>query len=206
MKVKKLILGFFNVNCYIVYGGKVSFIIDPGADADKVINTLKNENIKPDFILNTHGHYDHIGAVPELVDYFKIPFYIHPGDELIIRSPEKNFSSIFSGNPLSLTTYNLINNEVIEFLNNNDIKVFNMPGHTPGSIVILTGNYLFTGDLLFRGGIGRTDLYGGDYDMIVKSLKKLNEFDKNLLVFPGHGASTNLAWELENNYFLKSIL
>jgi len=91
LKVKKLILGFFNVNCYIVYEGKVSFIIDPGADADKIINTLKKENIKPDFILNTHGHYDHIGAVPELIDYFKIPFYIHPGDELIIEAQKKIF-------------------------------------------------------------------------------------------------------------------
>ncbi len=204
MKVKKIVLGFFSVNCYIVSFNDYSFIIDPGAEFKKIKSIIDSEKLNLSFIINTHGHYDHIGAIPELIEEYNIPFYIHPKDEEIIKDPAKNFSSIFSNNPLSLKTYNLINDEVLEDLIKKDIYVYNMPGHTPGSIVIKVNKYLFTGDLLFRNGVGRTDLYGGNQEEITKSLEELKKFDRDLIICPGHGANTTLGYEIENNYFLRN--
>ncbi len=202
MKVKKLILGFFSVNCYIITTDKTCFIIDPGADFLIIDDFIKSEKIKPEFILNTHGHYDHVGAVLETIDTYGIPFYIHPNEETILVDPEKNMSSFFGGNALSLKTYKLIDDSDISFFRQRDIEVFNLPGHTPGSIVIKLGDSLFTGDLLFNGGIGRTDLPGGNSREIIESLKKLKDFDPKLEIHPGHGGSSTLEWEFNNNFYL----
>jgi len=232
------------------------FIIDPGADFEYIDSSIKKEKLTPEFILNTHGHYDHIGAVPEIIDNYKIPFYIHRKDEFIITDPDKNLSTLFGKNALSLKTYKLIgagagvntrnisnskrntginsissssiatdsissssiggiygsktkNNSGIKKIFtydeiNKEIEIFNMPGHTPGSIVIKLKNYLFTGDLLFREGVGRTDLPGGNADELVKSLNLIKKFDPELSVCPGHGATTRLKFEIENNYYLSS--
>lgn len=206
MIVKKLILGFYNVNCYIVSLGDAHenscFIIDPGADFKAITEYIFDEKLEPEFILNTHGHYDHIGAVPELVDFYEIPFFLHKDDEFIATDPEKNMSSLLGSNTLSLRTYKLIDDNDIKNFSSLDIEVYEMPGHTPGGISIKTGNYLFTGDLLFRGGVGRTDLPGGNSGQISRSLKKIREFDSSLIVNPGHGATTTMENEIANNYYL----
>ena len=204
MKVKKLTLGFFSVNCYVVSTLNTCFIIDPGANPDTIESYIIDENLKPSFIINTHGHYDHIGAAPEVMKKYNIPFYIDRGDEFIIRDPEKNLSSFFGGNPLSLKTYNLIGQENLDFFRHTGLKISNMPGHTPGSIIIEIENCLFTGDLLFRGGVGRTDLEGGSSLDMIESLKKLKVMYYNLKIFPGHGAGSTLEYEFENNYYLSS--
>ncbi|MBN1299169.1 MAG: MBL fold metallo-hydrolase [Actinobacteria bacterium] len=205
MKVKKLILGYYNVNCYIVSAENACFIVDPGADFKSIDSYIIGEKLKPEFILNTHGHYDHIGAVPQVMQKYDIPFYIDAEDEFIITDPDKNFSSIFAGNPLSLTTYKLLDNKDISyFREEKDIRIYKMPGHTPGSIIIESGPYLFTGDLLFRGGAGRTDLIGGDSKSLKSSLKKLKQLDSSLTIMPGHGANSSLEYEISNNYYLSS--
>jgi len=206
LKVKKLILGFYSVNCYIVpleSGHEDScFIIDPGADFNSIKDYLLREKIYPEFILNSHGHYDHIAAVKELVDYYETPFYIHSKDEPVLRDPAKNMSSLLGSNTLSLETYTLIDEPLQKKLEAMGIKIHETPGHTPGSISIETGNNLFTGDLLFRGGAGRTDLWGGDPVMLAKSLAKIKSLDKNLVVNPGHGATTTIEIEIKNNFYL----
>ncbi len=204
MKVKKLILGYYNVNCYIVSSEDTCFIIDPGADFKSIDSYLLQENLRPEFILNTHGHYDHIGAVPEILQKYNIPFYIDSEDEFIITDPEKNFSSVFAGNPLSLQTYKLIGSDDVSFFSEKGIKIYKTPGHTPGSIIIETGAYLFTGDLLFRGGVGRTDLAGGDMKALKSSLVSLKKLDSKLNVLAGHGANSSLEYEISNNYYLSS--
>jgi len=207
LKIRKLILGFFNVNCYIVSYNNFCFIIDPGADFEYIDSSIKEEKLTPGFILNTHGHYDHIGAVPEIIDNYKIPFYIHSKDEFIITDPDKNLSTIFGKNELSLTAYKFIDSQENSFfrkITGEELEIFNMPGHTPGSVVIKMGNYLFTGDLIFREGVGRTDLPGGNADELIKSLNIIKKFDPELSVCPGHGATTKLKFEIENNYYLSS--
>ena len=195
-------LGFFKVNCYILSPGRVNIIIDPGADFDIIQKNIEEDNVKPDFILNTHGHYDHIGAVKDIIASYKIPFYIHELEEPIITDPEKNFSSFFGENELSLKTYNLIKNTDYSYFADLGIEIINVPGHTPGSIMLKTGNFLFTGDLLFKGAIGRTDLPGGNAAEIKKSLVKIKKMDKKLIIYPGHGEVTNLEYEMKSNYYL----
>jgi len=189
LKLNKLVLGFFKVNCYILSMDDAVIIIDPGGDFPCIEKYLKNENIEPDFILNTHGHYDHIGAVPDLISNYNIPFYIHKFEEPIIKDPEKNLSSFFSKNDKNF--------------NNLGIEIINTPGHTPGSIILKYKNFLFTGDLLFKNGIGRTDLYGGNTGEIRNSLRSLKKMDKNLIVYPGHGEDTSLESEFKTNYYLQ---
>jgi hydroxyacylglutathione hydrolase len=182
--------------------GRVNIIIDPGADFDIIQKNIEKDNIKPNFILNTHGHYDHIGAVKDIISNYKIPFYIHEKEESIIADPEKNFSSFFGENELSLETYSLIKNTDYRYFADMGIEIINVPGHTPGSIMFKVGDFLFTGDLLFKGAIGRTDLPGGDIKQIKKSLIKLKKMDRKLIIYPGHGQISSLGYELESNYYL----
>ena len=180
-----------------------NIIIDPGADFNIIKGYFDGAGIKPDLILNTHGHYDHIGAVDDLIGEYGIPFYIHKAEEEIIIDPSKNYSSFIDGNQLSLKTYNLINSRDIDYFGGLGMEVISTPGHSPGSIVVKAGGNLFSGDLLFKGGIGRTDLFGGDSFEIKRSLGRLKELDGSLKVYPGHGEDTVLKDEFETNYYLQ---
>jgi hydroxyacylglutathione hydrolase len=204
-KVKRLVLGQFAVNCYILATGNAIIVIDAGAEPEIIERYLKDEKINPDFLLNTHGHYDHIGAVEKIVSNYKIPFYIHKSEESLITDIEKNMSSFFEKKGLLLKTYNLIDDKNSSFFDRYGLRIIHTPGHTPGSIIIAYQDLLFTGDLLFKGSIGRTDLPGGDSDLIKKSLTSLKR-DKSLnsgfKVLPGHGEDSTLEYEFKNNYFL----
>ena len=202
MRLLKLELGIFKVNCYILSLDNVNVIIDPGAEFMVIKKNLEKSNIKPDFILNTHGHYDHIGAVNDIISYYDIPFYIHELEEQIITDPLKNCSSFFGENELSLKTYNLVKEEDYNHFLSMGIKIINVPGHTPGSIMLKVEDTLFTGDLLFKGSAGRTDLPGGSIIQIKKSLAKLKNMDYRLKIYPGHGQESTLEYELRTNYYL----
>ena len=203
LEIEKLVLGAFGVNCYILQLDSANIIIDPGADFNIIKRFFDDKNARPDMILNTHGHYDHIGAVPELVDEYGIPFYIHEAEEEIITDPAKNCSSFIDGNELSLKSYNLISSKDIDIFAGMGVEIIHTPGHTPGSIIIAAGSSLFSGDLLFNGGIGRTDLPGGNASDIKRSLGGLKKLDGSLAVYPGHGENTVLKEEFENNYYLQ---
>jgi hydroxyacylglutathione hydrolase len=211
LKIKKLILGVYSVNCYIVTlessatlesKPNYCFIIDPGADFKSIDAYLTGENLRPEFILNTHGHFDHLGAAPEVIEKYRIPFYLHKDDESIALNPKKNMSSLLGSDALSFETYNLIDDKILDVLEEHDIYIYETPGHTPGSIIIKMQNYLFTGDLLFRGAVGRTDLPGGSSKELALSLRKLKNFSPELSVNPGHGAGSTLKNEFLNNYYL----
>ena len=168
------------------------FLIDPGSEFKRIKEYIVKNNIKLDFIINTHGHYDHLGAVADLVREFKVPFYMHEKEEEIIADPKKNLSSSFSSNELLLQTCSLISGEIIDNFLNLGIKIMNFAGHTPGSIIIKIDDNLFTGDILFKGSIGRTDLPGGSSRKMNNSLKTIKSFDKNLKIFPGHGPESTM--------------
>lgn len=202
MKIEKITLGYFAVNCYIVSLKDLNILIDPGADFDRLQKFLILNNIRPDIIINTHGHYDHIGAVPDLIQKYRIPFYIDKEEEQVVIDPEINCSSFFSQNTLSLKTYNLISSADKKYFDSFGISIIKTPGHTPGSIIIKISNMLFTGDLLFRGAIGRTDLPGGNLDDIKSSLLKLKALNKELEIFPGHGPGSSLENEFRTNPYL----
>jgi len=203
MDIDKIVVGPLSANCYIIKLEKKVLIIDPGAEAEKIISFLDLKNLKPDLIINTHGHFDHIEAVPRLQEKYGIDFYIDPGDEEIITDPVKNGSSIFGQNKLSLETYNLIDDLAKKLFSDNGIGIINTPGHSPGCIVIKIGDSLFTGDLLFKGSIGRTDLAGGSMHDMKSSLLKIRKMKDPLKIYPGHGPETDLEYEKNNNYYLR---
>lgn len=203
MEIKKFVLKFLEVNCYLVNYKNYNFLIDPGSEYKRIKDYILKNNLKLDFILNTHCHYDHMGAVVDLIKEFNVPFYIHEREVEIIEDPKKNLSSFFNSNELLLQTYTLINGDTVDDFLNLGIKIMNFAGHTPGSIIIKIDDNLFTGDVLFKGSIGRTDLPAGSNTEMNNSLKIIRSFDKKLRIFPGHGPESTMKEELENNYFLR---
>ena len=171
MILETICVGPMQVNCYILAArsDSASIIIDPGDDAEKIKRVLNKHKLSPAFIVNTHGHYDHIGAD----DKFNLPVYIHSKDVELLKEPKLNLSGLFFM-PYSVNSKikPLEDNEVIE-LEALQLKVIHTPGHTPGGISLLMkkpkGNILFTGDALFCQGIGRTDFPGGDETLLIKS-------------------------------------
>ncbi|MDD5658614.1 MAG: MBL fold metallo-hydrolase [Actinomycetota bacterium] len=205
MKIKKFVLPFLDVNCYLVNYKNNNFLIDPGSNYKLIDKYISDNKISLNFIINTHGHFDHIGAVPDLIKKLNIPFYVHEKEEDIIKDPEKNLSSIFISNGLSLKSYSLIKGESKKDFLISGMDIMNFPGHTPGSIIIKIDDCMFTGDVLFKGSIGRTDLPCGSNQDMNGSLKKIKLFERNLKIFPGHGLESTIGAELDNNFFLNSI-
>jgi glyoxylase-like metal-dependent hydrolase (beta-lactamase superfamily II) len=205
IKVKKVITGVIDENCYLVYDAdtKYAAIIDPGENANQIINAIELENLKPEILINTHGHYDHVIADDKIRLKYKVPLAVHKDDAEMLAESEKNYSFI-SGVPVSIKEPEILledNKEVkLSFIT---FKVLSTPGHSKGSICLLFGSYLFTGDTLFAGAIGRTDLWGGNSEELFKSLEKLKEMNPYITVCPGHGSMTTIANELRHNPFLK---
>lgn len=207
MNIKRIVAGAYAVNCYIVYNDdKKGFIIDPGGDYDDILKFIKQENITLEFILLTHGHGDHIGAVNNLISDFNIPLYACEKEKSLLNDPIINLSkSIPPFKPIQLVADNWIKDSDIINFYDLKLKIIETPGHTVGSICILVGSTMFTGDTLFRMSIGRSDLPTGSYDEIINSVKKLYNYDDNIRVLPGHGPETILKFEKENNPFMKNI-
>lgn len=207
MNIKRIVAGAYAVNCYIVYNDdKKGFIIDPGGDYDDILKFIKQENITLEFILLTHGHGDHIGAVNNLISDFNIPLYACEKEKSLLNDPIINLSkSIPPFKPIQLVADNWIKDSDIINFYDLKLKIIETPGHTVGSICILVGSTMFTGDTLFRMSIGRSDLPTGSYDDIINSVKKLYNYDDNIRVLPGHGPETILKFEKENNPFMKNI-
>ena len=207
MNIKRVVAGVYAVNCYIVYNdNKTGFIIDPGGDSDDIIKFIDEENVNLEFILLTHGHGDHIGAVSIIKEKYKLPLYVSVKEKDLLKDPVANLSkSIPPFREIELVADKwLYDGEVIDFYGEK-LYIMETPGHTVGSICILMGNVMFSGDTLFRMSIGRSDLPTGSFDEIINSIKKLYDLKKDYRVLPGHGAESNLRFEKENNPFMKNM-
>jgi hydroxyacylglutathione hydrolase len=198
MIIKRIPAGIYAANCFLLMDDptKNAAIIDPGGDGDDIIKEIEKLGAKPQYILLTHGHFDHVGAVDELRGKYNIPVYINKNDEELINSGVEVFGKIGSpNNPLS-------DNMVIS-LGELKIRCIETPGHTPGGMCFLIQDALFTGDTLFAGSIGRTDFVGGDFNSIIKSIKsKLLVLKDDVKVYPGHGLTTTIGVERVSNPFL----
>ena len=195
MQVTRLPLGVYQVNCYIIHEENASSccVLDPGGEAKKVLEFMSNRNLTLDAILLTHGHFDHVGAVQELHEATGCKVYLCPED---LTMPAK-----WTGGELCYTdTYG--EGDELDFAGLH-IRVLHTPGHTPGSVCLLIDDTLFSGDTLFAGSCGRTDLPGGNWATIRKSLARLASFESNYWVRPGHGESTTLAEEKRYNPYMK---
>jgi glyoxylase-like metal-dependent hydrolase (beta-lactamase superfamily II) len=204
IKVKKVKIGIIDQNCYLLYDTdtKQAAIIDPGENPDQIINVIDSENLKPEILINTHGHYDHVSGDNKIRLKYKIPLAIHKDEVEMIADPKKNASFIWGESLVVKDPEILLEDNQDIKLSFTTFKVLSTPGHSKGSICLLCDPYLFTGDTLFAGTIGRTDLWGGDNEIILQSLEKLKNLDFSITVCPGHGSMTTLANELKHNPFL----
>jgi hydroxyacylglutathione hydrolase len=200
MLVEIFIVGMLSTNCYVASSQetKEAIIIDPGLDlsseAEPILDYIAAKKLNVKFIVNTHGHDDHIKGDVFFQQKFNVPICIHILDEHFIENLEKgNF-------PRNL----LLKDGSLIKLGNEALKVLHTPGHTPGSICLLDEKLVFTGDTLFAGGIGRTDFPGGSMSEMRDSLKKLMELPLNLLLYPGHGETSIIVEEKKSNPFLNS--
>jgi len=201
--------GKWRENSYVVSNSKQeALIIDPGLDAGSVLDYIAKKRINALAILNTHAHYDHVGAVSEIKDKISIPFYLHSGDKRLLRNANL-YVKLFNGDsPIQIPKIDFFLDQLDSpvRLGNFSIQIFETPGHTLGSVSLQIENCLFTGDSLFHGKIGRTDLPGGDPQLLKASLKVIASLRKDLVIFPGHGKKTILTHELKfNNDFIQAI-
>ncbi|MCT8977167.1 MBL fold metallo-hydrolase [Clostridium sp. CX1] len=199
MEVRRVPAGVYAANCYILMDEetKEAAVMDPGGDADDLSKVIKEMGAKVKYILLTHGHVDHVGAVTELKDEFKAPVYINEEDYKMISNREYIYGDIIG----KVDGY--INEGDSFKLGSSEIKVLQTPGHTPGGVCFLVDNMVITGDTLFAGSIGRTDLGGGDYEAIIRSIKeKLMILPDDTIVLSGHGGQSTIGRERVHNPFL----
>ncbi|QXJ33820.1 MBL fold metallo-hydrolase [Saccharolobus shibatae] len=203
MQVKNFITGPLATNSYLLISGKEGIIIDAGGDMSELINFIRKEGITIKYIIATHGHFDHVIGVNQLKSEFPSSiFLINEKDLGLLKKANIMASSI-----LNLTISDIVkpdayikDEEEIK-IGQDKIKVIETPGHTMGSICVLANGYIFTGDTLFYGTVGRTDL-GGSEKLLRESLEKLRGLPDELVVYPGHGPFTILGYEKIKNPFL----
>ncbi len=199
-------MGAMGANCYLYacMESKKAVIIDPGADGKRIYRWVLEKGLKVEYILLTHGHVDHIGAVDELRALLgDVLVGIHTGDAGMLTNGKKNLSSYF-GPGLELQSADILLTDGQEIkIGNETLKVLFTPGHSPGCVCFLTNEGLFSGDTLFAGSIGRTDFPGGSLEQLLKGVKdKLLVLPEDTRVFPGHGEETSIGEEKRDNPYL----
>lgn len=194
LKIHTLTLGLYQTNTYIIHDEASSSccVIDPGYEAATIADKLDALGLTLDAILLTHGHFDHVGAVKDLA--------ADTDCRVFVCADDAHLPPMFTGGPLYYTD-SYAEGSILNIAGLY-IHVLHTPGHTPGSVCLLTENALFSGDTLFAGSCGRTDI-GGDWAAIQKSLKRLSSMEADFKVFPGHGESTTLAAEKRYNPYMR---
>jgi hydroxyacylglutathione hydrolase len=202
--IEKFVTGPIETNTYVVVNEEMKcFIVDPSSDCDEVLGYLKDNSITPETIVITHGHFDHVMGINEILAvYPKLTVYMHPGESLLLRSAELNGSVMlgikfsYAGpvidlieGPMQIGSFNVI--------------IIVVPGHSPAGTAVLVDKYLICGDILFAGSVGRSDLPGGNGDLLIKGIKeKFLTLPEETVVCPGHGGRTTISREKRENPYL----
>jgi glyoxylase-like metal-dependent hydrolase (beta-lactamase superfamily II) len=197
--------GPLEVNCYIIGCEKTNkaAVIDPGGHAQEILEKLKNHNLTVVMIINTHGHFDHIGGNGDLLEVTGAELIIHRDDRpLLDRATEHAAVFGLRAEPSPEPTRQLDGGETLQ-LGELSLEIIHTPGHSPGGMCILVEDCLFVGDTLFAGSIGRTDLPGGNHQQLILNIKeKLLPLPEDTKVYPGHGPMTTIGEEKLYNPFL----
>lgn len=206
MKIKSVVSASMGENCYIVIdeNSNKAVIIDPGENADKIYKSACDEQAEVEYILLTHCHFDHIGAVEKLKDMTKAQVIIPKGEELLAENPVYNLSAM-TGNEFIVNYDKVVGSGDIISFGNIELKLISTPGHTPGGACYYAEEYdvLFSGDTLFYMSVGRSDFPMGDGNLLNKSIiDKLFVLPENTKVFPGHGNTTTIGFEKQNNMYV----
>ena len=196
MEIITVKVGILQTNCYILKENGVAVIIDPGAKVQRILDALGDA--QPLAILLTHGHFDHIGAINDLLAVHALPIYLHPDDAELLKDPQLNYS---------FPKRFVVDVETQAYPNRLSIgpfafEVIDTPGHTEGSVLLMIQDHLFSGDTLFHQSIGRTDLKTGNPTHMKQSLRLIKTLHGPLTIWPGHDEPTTLANELSSNPYL----
>ena len=203
MKIKTLLLGNMQTNGYVVSDeNHHCLIIDPGANGKKVVHYLTENELVPEAVLLTHGHFDHIGAVDYLYEHYHCPIYLHQDDLEMLDNPQLNLS-VYE-NPFTVKAPVQSSHGEMKF-GDFDVQWLHLPGHCPGSsmIYLKDENIIFSGDVLFKGSIGRFDFPNSSKYETIESINKIKEYDFDAVIYPGHGPNSTLSEERLNNPYLK---
>ncbi len=209
MDIETIVVGEFAVNCFVIAGTHgQALVVDPGEDADLVMTHLRERELSVAAYLMTHGHCDHINALAAVHDAFPAPVAIHPADR------EWAFTSANTLPPFFCTAPRQPGGPCMDLadgahytLAGLELSIIETPGHTPGGVCIHFEQEatLITGDTLFAGSVGRTDLHGGDSRVLAASLKKLKQLPDHTRIFPGHGPASTIGQERRTNYFMQGF-
>lgn len=202
MIVDKIVTTKYGENMYILSENSKCFVVDPGAQADDICAYIDNHNLKIEFILLTHGHFDHIFAAEELKQKLNTVIYASAREKDLLEDSEKNYTRKV-GNPTTLKAdYYLKDGDTIDF-SDSKIHVIETPGHTYGSVSYIYKDIMFSGDMLFKNTIGRYDLPTSSFDDIKASVEKLKFLNDEIKVYPGHGPATTIGDEKKYNPYFK---
>ena len=203
MRIETIMVGQMGTNCYLAWDeeSKRGFLVDPGEQADKIIRVCSRYEIKPEAILLTHGHFDHIMAAKKVKEYYQIPVYAGIHEEELLADAEKNLSAMWAEGFTMKADDLVVDNQKIEIAGMK-VTVIETPGHTSGGVCyyIEKEHVLFAGDTLFFESYGRTDFHGGSMFSLIRSLgKKLFVLPDETDVYPGHGQVTSIGYEKTHN-------
>ena len=206
MKVERFLTGILSTNCYVAWNEqtKEAVIVDPAAYSKKLAEFLREEGLKPQAVLLTHGHFDHIMGLDALLEEYPVPVYVHEAEKGLIADPKTNLSLTYTNGYVFEDATYVTDGQKIEAAGVT-FEVLFTPGHTSGGCCYYaeTENMLFSGDTLFRCSVGRSDLPTGDETTLIRSIKeKLLVLPENTVVYPGHMAATTIQTEKTANPFL----
>jgi hydroxyacylglutathione hydrolase len=210
LKIETFPVGLLKCNCSIVFCSETleALVIDPGGDAPKILAYLKKHNLTVKYLLHTHAHFDHVGATKELKETLGAQILLHREDLFLYNQVPMQGAMFGIQLEPTLPADGELNDEMEVVFGKNKSKILHTPGHTPGSVcfqIADTENHLFSGDTLFRGGVGRTDLWGGSQPELMRSIQqRLLCLDDSTNVYAGHGPQTTIWNEKKHNPFLIS--
>ncbi len=205
MKIERFVLGPVMANCYVVSDNGEAVIIDPGFRSNSVCDYIKENSLKVKMILLTHGHFDHILGAKYFSDKYSAKIAIGEGDKMMPLRRDLNGADrcgLLHYEPFK-ADIELKEGDEIKF-GSITFKVIETPGHSPGGLCFYTQGYLFCGDTVFKGNIGRADLTGGDFDTLISSIKnKIYALPDDTVIYCGHEDNTTVAYEKKNNYYVR---
>lgn len=204
MIIEKFTDTYFGENTYLVAdkNSREGAVIDPGGDIKELMRYVEDNFIQVKYIILTHGHGDHIGCVPELKEATNAQIVAHTDEKEILLDRKKNLSYSMRCGAVEFEADKYVGEKDSVKIGDLKLTFLHTPGHTKGCICVKVGNHMFTGDTLFAGSMGRTDLYSGNNKQMEKSLKRLSNQEDNIIIYPGHGPNSTMGIEKTTNPYM----